>query len=100
MHIKSSLSIAGNISASFTQSATALNSVQSATNIASKTNVAGNIQAQAAINQYEQGLKQLSASILSAGNQPHSVAKDFSQIDQQVAHQLEAHHFLANRKIQ
>lgn len=90
MAINSNSGIAGRVSASFSKSASALNSINASTSVASRTNVAGNQQAKTSTIQYGTGLKQLSTSIVSAGNAIHSVAKDFATIDQQAAQQFQA----------
>lgn len=84
MAINSNSSIAGGISASFSQSASALNSISVSVS-ASSTNVAGNASAVQSINHYQQGLAALSTSVVSAGDNIHSVAKEFDQIDQNIA---------------
>ena len=85
MGVKSNLSVAGNASASFSKSATALNSISVATSSASRTNVSGNGKAQPSTKTYGTGLKNLANGVISAGNNIHSVAKDFTQIDQQAS---------------
>lgn len=89
MGVKSSLSVAGGVSASFSKSASALNSVTSLTNTASRTNISGNATAVEAASTYGQGLKQLSTSLVTAGSKIHSVAKYFSEIDQQAAQKFQ-----------
>jgi type VII secretion effector (TIGR04197 family) len=84
MAISSNKSVAGGISASFSQSASALNSI-SVSMTASSTNVAGNIPAMESINAFQQDLKSLSNSIVSAGNTIHSIAKEFDKVDQHIA---------------
>ncbi|MEI5994599.1 TIGR04197 family type VII secretion effector [Candidatus Enterococcus mansonii] len=89
MGVKSSLSVAGNVSTSFSQSANALNNVKRATNIATRTNVSGNEIAKETVTTFEKDLKQLATSIVSAGKNIHSVAKDFSEIDLNAAKQFQ-----------
>lgn len=89
MGIKSSLSVAGNVSASFSKSATVLNSINASTSVASRTNVVGNAKAKESTITFGRSLKQLSSSIVSTGNNIHSVAKDFAQIDQQGANEFQ-----------
>jgi type VII secretion effector (TIGR04197 family) len=84
MVISSNTSVASGISASFSQSASALNRISAAT-VSSSTNVVGNAAAKQALNNYEQGLKRLSSSVVSAGNNIHSVAKEFEKVDQNIA---------------
>lgn len=84
MTINSYMSIAGGISACFSQSASTLNSI-SASTVSLGTNVLGNAKAKQAMNKYEQGLKLLSSSVVSAGNNIHSVAKEFEKVDQNIA---------------
>lgn len=83
MTINSNSSIAGDISALFSQSASALNSISVAVS-ASNTNVSGNAPAAQSLNTFQQGLTGLSNSVVSAGNNIHSVAKEFDQIDQKI----------------
>ncbi|MBO0466986.1 TIGR04197 family type VII secretion effector [Enterococcus plantarum] len=90
MGIKSSLSIAGNVSASFSQSANALNNIKGPTNIATRTNVRGNAKAKETATNFGNDIKQLSASIVATGKNIHSVAKDFSEIDLKASHQFQA----------
>lgn len=84
MTVNSNSSIAGGISASFSQSASALNSISVSVS-ASSTNVSGNAPAVQSINNYQQGLAALSTSVVSAGDNIHSVAKEFERIDQNIA---------------
>ena len=84
MAIKSNLSIAGGVSASFSQSASLLASI--AVSVQSgQTNVAGTSIAEASLTTMQTNLKALSASIVSAGNNIHSVAAEFERIDQKIA---------------
>ncbi|PZL72645.1 TIGR04197 family type VII secretion effector [Enterococcus plantarum] len=85
MGIKSNVSVAGNVSASFSKSATALNTINASTSVASRTNVTGNASAKQSTIAYGTTLKSLSSSIVSAGDKIHSVAKEFAQIDQKGA---------------
>nr|WP_086312674.1 hypothetical protein [Enterococcus sp. 7F3_DIV0205]OTN84682.1 hypothetical protein A5821_000611 [Enterococcus sp. 7F3_DIV0205] len=62
MAINSNSSIAGGISASFSQSASALNSISVSVS-ASSTNVSGNGPAVQSLNNYQQGLAALSTSV-------------------------------------
>lgn len=84
MTINSNSSVAGNASTSFSQSASLLNSI----NIASTTsriNVSGNASAEASISNFQNGLKRVSNSVVSAGENIHSVAREFERIDQKIA---------------
>ncbi|MFD1900037.1 TIGR04197 family type VII secretion effector [Enterococcus termitis] len=90
MSVKSSITVAGSVSASFSKSASALNSINASTSVASRTNVAGNERAKTSTVNYGKGLKQLSTSIVSAGDAIHSVAKDFATIDQQASKQFQS----------
>ncbi|MBO0421509.1 hypothetical protein [Enterococcus plantarum] len=56
MGVKSSLSVAGGVSASFSKSASALNRVTSLTNTASRTNISGNAIAMESATTYGQRL--------------------------------------------
>jgi type VII secretion effector (TIGR04197 family) len=84
MAISSNAGIAGNVSASFSRAASALNNIH-ASPASSRTNVAGNGAAEQSLSAFQNGLKTLATSIVSAGDNIHSVAKDFERIDQQVA---------------
>ncbi|MDA9470882.1 TIGR04197 family type VII secretion effector [Enterococcus sp. 5H] len=90
MGVKSSTTVAGSVSASFSKSASALNSINASTSVASRTNVSGNETAKTSTSNYGKGLQQLSTSIVSAGDAIHTVAKDFSKIDQQASQQFES----------
>ncbi|GGC74638.1 TIGR04197 family type VII secretion effector [Enterococcus wangshanyuanii] len=83
MSINSNSSIAGNVSASFSQSASMLNSI-SISVTSSSTNVSGNTPAMKTLNEFQRGLKELSSSVVSAGDNIHSVAKEFDRIDQRI----------------
>lgn len=83
MSINSNSSIAGSVSASFSQSASILNSI-SVSASSSNTNVAGNASAVKTMNEFQRGLKDLYTSVVSAGDSIHSVAKEFDRIDQHI----------------
>lgn len=83
MAINSNSGIAGSISASFSQSASILNSI-SISVTSSSTNVSGNTPAMKTMNEFQRGLKDLSTSVVSAGDSIHSVAKEFDRIDQHI----------------
>ncbi|GGC85013.1 TIGR04197 family type VII secretion effector [Enterococcus wangshanyuanii] len=83
MSINSNSSIAGSVSASFSQSASILNSISLSAS-SSNTNVAGNAPAVKTMNEFQRGLKDLSTSVVSAGDSIHSVAKEFDRIDQHI----------------
>ncbi|OJG69965.1 type VII secretion effector [Enterococcus quebecensis] len=89
MGIKSSLSVAGSVSASFSQSANALNNIKGSTNIATRTNVSGNGKAKETAATFEKDIKQLATSIVSAGKNINAVAKDFSAIDLKASQQFQ-----------
>ncbi|MBO0472428.1 TIGR04197 family type VII secretion effector [Enterococcus ureasiticus] len=89
MGIKSSLSVAGNVSASFSQSANALNNIKGSTNIATRTNISGNAKAKETTTTFGQDIKQLATSIVAAGKNINSVAKDFSEIDLKASQQFQ-----------
>jgi type VII secretion effector (TIGR04197 family) len=86
MAISSNASIAGNVSASFSRAASALNNIR-VSPISSRINVAGNGPAEQSLPAFQNGLKTLSVGIVSAGENIHSVAKDFERIDQNFAQQ-------------
>jgi type VII secretion effector (TIGR04197 family) len=83
MSINSNSSIAGNISSSFSQSVSILKSI-SISVTSSSTNVSGNTPAMKTLNEFQRGLKDLSTSVVSAGDSIHSVAKEFDRIDQHI----------------
>lgn len=83
MSINSNSSIARNVSSSFSQSASILNSI-SVSVCSSSTNVSGNTPAMKTLNEFQRGLKDLSTSVVSAGDSIHSVAKEFDRIDQHI----------------
>lgn len=84
MTINSNSSIAGSASASFSQSASLLNSIN-VVPTTSRINVSGNAAAEESISAFQNGLKQVSTSVVSAGDNIHSVAKEFERIDQKIA---------------
>lgn len=84
MTINSNSSIAGGVSASFSQSASALNSI-SVSVTSGQTNVAGNSSAIQSFTSFQSSLTGISNSIVTAGNNINSVAKEFEQIDQKIA---------------
>jgi len=85
MGVKSNLSVAGNASASFSKSATALNSINVSSSGGARTNTSGCTQAPTELTGFSAGLKNLATSVVNAGNNIHSVAKDFEQIDAQAS---------------
>lgn len=90
MGVKSSLSIASGISSSLSKAANQLNSITGSTSTASQTNVMGNEKAKATAVTMKNDINIVAKSIVSAGNNIHSVAKDFSEIDLKAAQQFQA----------
>lgn len=89
MAVKSNLSVAGNASASFNKSANALNSIHLASSGGARTNTLGVGKVPSALTSYGTGFKTLATSVVSAGNNIHSVAKDFEQIDLQASNEFQ-----------
>ena len=84
MSINSTTSVAGGVSASFSQSASVLNSISVSVS-SGQTNVAGNSAAIQSFSTFQSSLKGISNSVVQAGDNIHSVAKEFEQIDQKFA---------------
>ncbi|MBO0423644.1 TIGR04197 family type VII secretion effector [Enterococcus plantarum] len=84
MSINSTISIAGGVSASFSLSASALNSISVSVS-SGQTNVTGNSAAIQSFSTFQSSLKGISNSVVQAGNNIHSVAKEFERIDQRIA---------------
>ncbi|MGG5341624.1 TIGR04197 family type VII secretion effector [Enterococcus sp. AZ192] len=84
MAISSNSSIAGSVSASFSQSASALNSI-SVSVASGQINVAGNSSAIQSFSTFQSSLTGISTSIVAAGDNINSVAKEFERIDQKIA---------------
>lgn len=84
MTTNSNSSIAGGVSASFSQSASALNGI-SVSVASGQTNVAGNSSAIQSFTSFQSSLKGISTSIVTAGDNINSVAKEFERIDQKIA---------------
>jgi len=83
MTINSNASIASGVSASFSQSASALNHISVSVS-AGQINVAGNSTAVKSVTSFQSSLKNVSNSVVKAGDNIHSVAKEFEQIDQKI----------------
>lgn len=84
MTINSNSSIARNVSTSFSKSATALNSISISAN-SGQINVDGNATAIETFSSFQSSLKIASNSVVQAGNNINSVAKEFERIDQKIA---------------
>lgn len=84
MSINSTTSVAGSVSASFSQSASALNRISVSVS-SGQTNVAGNSAAIQSFSTFQSSLKGISNSVVQAGDNIHSVAKEFERIDQKIA---------------
>lgn len=84
MTISSNSSIASGVSASFSTSASALNSISVSVS-SGQTNVAGNGTAVGSFSTFQSSLKGVSSSVVKAGDNINSVAKEFERIDQKIA---------------
>ncbi|MDA9472572.1 TIGR04197 family type VII secretion effector [Enterococcus sp. 5H] len=84
MTINSNSSIAGGVSASFSKSASALNSLSISVS-SGQINVAGNGTALASFSSFQSSVKAISNSVVTAGDNINSVAKEFERIDQKIA---------------
>ncbi|ALS36912.1 hypothetical protein BCR24_03175 [Enterococcus ureilyticus] len=84
MSINSNSSIASGVSASFSQSASALNRISVSVS-SGQINVAGNSTAIESFSTFQSSLKGVSNSIVKAGDNINSVAKEFERIDQKIA---------------
>lgn len=84
MTINSNSSIAGGVSASFSKSASTLNSISISAS-SGQTNVAGNGTAVESFSTFQSSLKGVSSSVVKAGDNINSVAKEFERIDQKIA---------------
>ncbi len=82
--INSSLTVAGGISAQLSQTASGFLSINEATSKAERTTVSGNINAKNSLTSIHSRGQRLSNAITRDGNNIHSVAKEFSQIDQKI----------------
>jgi len=84
MKINSNSSIASGVSASFSQSASALNRISVSVS-AGQINVDGNSTAVQSVTSFQFCLQNVSNSVVKAGDNIHSVAKEFEHIDQKIA---------------
>lgn len=84
MTVNSTLSVAGGVSSSFSQSASALNRI-SVSVPSGQTEVAGNSASLNSFSTFQTGLKGISTSVVTAGDNIHSVATEFDRIDQKLA---------------
>ncbi|WP_086444786.1 TIGR04197 family type VII secretion effector [Candidatus Enterococcus lemimoniae] len=82
--IKSSLTVAGGVSAQFSQAASGFASVNEATTKAERTTVSGNSNAKNSLTSLHSCGQRISNAIARDGNAIHSVAQEFSQIDQKI----------------
>lgn len=82
--IKSSLTVAGSVSAQFSQAASGFSSVNEATNKAERTTVSGNNNAKNSLTSIHSRGQRVSNAIARDGNNIHSVAQEFSVIDQKI----------------
>jgi len=94
--IKSSVSIAGNVSLKFSQAASELTALQEPAALAERTNTAGNTVAKSSGAQVASLLHQVADALVKDGNNIHSVAKEFAAIDQNIKQQFDAITFLSN----
>lgn len=84
MTINSNSSIAGGVSASFSKSASALNSISISVS-SGQINVAGNDTAIASFSSFQSSVEAVSNSVVTAGDNINSVAREFERIDQKIA---------------
>lgn len=84
MAINSNSGIASSVSTSFSQSASALNRIRVSVS-SGQINVAGNSPAIQSFTSFQASLKGVSTSVVQAGDNIHSVAKEFERIDQKIA---------------
>ncbi|MDA9471878.1 TIGR04197 family type VII secretion effector [Enterococcus sp. 5H] len=84
MTINSNSSITGSVSASFSKSASALNSISIAVS-SGQINVAGNYTAINSFSSFQSSVKAVSNSVVKAGDNINSVAEEFERIDQKIA---------------
>lgn len=84
MGINSSLSIAGGVSAQMSKAASGLSSVNAVTSVAERTSVSGNTNAKNSLTSVHSRGQRLSNAIARDGNNIHSVAKEFAEIDQKI----------------
>lgn len=82
--IKSSVTVAGGISAQFSQVASGFSSVNEAVSKAERTTVSGNSNAKNSLVSIHSRGQRVSNAIARDGNNIHSVAKEFSEIDQKI----------------
>ncbi|XUD11953.1 hypothetical protein IGJ55_001112 [Enterococcus sp. AZ170] len=82
--IKSSLNVAGSVSEQFSQAASGFSSVNEASSKAERTTVSGNNNAKNSLASMHRRGQRLSNAIARDGNNIHSVAKEFSIIDQKI----------------
>ncbi|MFD1899142.1 TIGR04197 family type VII secretion effector [Enterococcus termitis] len=82
--INSSLTVAGGVSAQLSQTASGFSSVNQAVSKAERTTVSGNTNAKNSLASIHSRGQRLSNAIARDGNNIHSVAKEFSSIDQKI----------------
>lgn len=82
--IKSSVTVAGDVSAQFSQAASGFSSVNEAVSRAERTTVSGNNNAKNSLTSIHSRGQRVSNVIARDGNNIHSVAKEFSEIDQKI----------------
>lgn len=87
--INSSLTVAEGISAQFSQVASGFSSVNEVGTKAERTTVSGNNQAKNSVTRIHDRAQRLSNAIARDGNNIHSVAKKFSQIDQKIKRSID-----------
>jgi type VII secretion effector (TIGR04197 family) len=86
--IKSDETIAGKVSEQMSRAATNLVSGQAPTTLAEKTTVSGNEAAKSSISTLISASTRLSNALTQDGNNLHTVAKEFAEIDQKMAQEL------------
>lgn len=82
--IKSSVTVAGDVSAQFSQAASGFSSVNEAVSRAERTTISGNNNAKNSLTSIHSRGQRVSNVIARDGNNIHSVAKEFSEIDQKI----------------
>lgn len=82
--IKSSLTVAGSVSEQFSQAASGFSSVNEVSSKAERTTVSGNNNAKNSLTSMHSRGQRLSNAIVRDGNNIHSVAKEFSVINQKI----------------
>ncbi|MBP2098621.1 TIGR04197 family type VII secretion effector [Enterococcus rivorum] len=88
--IVSNSSVASQVSATMSQAANALASINSQSNEASQTTVSGNSNAKTSIQKANQSVKRLVAAFNKDIDNVHTVAKEFERVDQVIQQKVAA----------